>query len=409
MLLKTKLFPLSPSGSDPTLITKTITANGNYSASDDGADGYSDVTVAVASKLASLVDGSITSITAEDLVGVVSIRNNAFRGLSNLVNIEFPDTLTTIGAGAFYECQNLESRIVIPGGNTTIGNYTFYRCFKVPEIVVSEGVSSLGYGAIQECTTITSITLPSTMASIGGNALYGCSALTGITILATTPPTLESVSAFQNTNNCPIYVPAASVEAYKAATNWAALSDRIFAIPSLAFTPYGDGTCYVSGIGTITDTNIVIPSTSLNGDTVIAIGDGAFNDNRNITSVEFSSTIQTIGSVAFSQNTSITSLVIPSNTSLSSIGQRAFQYCTALHSALDLGENLTSIGEGAFYESRNLIGITIRATTPPTLENSNAFYSSTNQYPIYVPATSVDTYKTATNWSALASRIQAIS
>ena len=50
--------------------------------------------------------------------------------------------------------------------------------------------------------------------------------------------------------------------------------------------------------------------------------------------------------------------------------------------------------------------MTIKATTPPTLD-STAFSDSGIQT-IYVPAASLDAYKSATNWSAFASKIKAI-
>ena len=71
-----------------------------------------------------------------------------------------------------------------------------------------------------------------------------------------------------------------------------------------------------------------------------------------------------------------------------------------------LGSGVTSIANTAFYRQHYLTSITIRATTPPTLESVFAL-SDTNNCPIYVPAESVELYRTATNWSAYASRIQA--
>ena len=79
---------------------------------------------------------------------------------------------------------------------------------------------------------ITSLSIPDGTTKIGGYVFYNCSSLTSITIKATTPPTLGS-SAFDNTNNCPIYVPAKSVNAYKTATNWSAYANRIQAIPTV--------------------------------------------------------------------------------------------------------------------------------------------------------------------------------
>lgn len=93
-----------------------------------------------------------------------------------------------------------------------------------------QGVTSIGSYAFSGCSGLTSVTIGNGVTSIGKFAFYDCHALTNITITATTPPTLANVNAFNNKNNCPIYVPAASVEAYKAATNWTSLADRIFAI-----------------------------------------------------------------------------------------------------------------------------------------------------------------------------------
>jgi hypothetical protein len=57
----------------------------------------------------------------------------------------------------------------------------------------------------------------------------GCSSLESVVMLRTKPCTLWNANAFDNTNDCPIYVPEAGVEQYKNANNWSALSDRITA------------------------------------------------------------------------------------------------------------------------------------------------------------------------------------
>ncbi|MBQ8416262.1 MAG: hypothetical protein IJX13_05120, partial [Clostridia bacterium] len=62
----------------------------------------------------------------------------------------------------------------------------------------------------------------------------------------------------------------------------------------LEFVSNEDGTCYVSGIGTCTDKDIVIPYTSPSGDKVMGIGVHAFLDCTDLTSVTIPSSVTSI-------------------------------------------------------------------------------------------------------------------
>ena len=79
---------------------------------------------------------------------------------------------------------------------------------------------------------MTTVVIPSTVSFIGYLAFEYCTALTSITCLGTTPATLDG-GTFNDTNNCPIYVPTDSVDAYK--TAWPQYASRIQAIPEVKF------------------------------------------------------------------------------------------------------------------------------------------------------------------------------
>ena len=169
---------------------------------------------------------SLESIMIPD--SVTSIGSVAFQGCNSLTSITIPDSVTSIGGAAFFSCSNLKS-ITIPDNVTSIDNAVFRNCTNLTNITISESVTSIGDSAFYACTSLESIIIPDSVTSIKGSAFSNCSSLTSITINATTPPTLRLSAIPSNVTS--IYVPAESVEAYKAA--WTDYADKIYSIEEL--------------------------------------------------------------------------------------------------------------------------------------------------------------------------------
>ena len=193
---------------------------------------------------------SLTSITIPD--SVTSIEGSAFNRCTGLSNITIPNSVTSIGDSAFSSCTNLTS-ITIPESVNSIGNNTFSGCTSLTSITIPDNVTIIGASAFRDCTSLSSITIPDNVTSIGSYAFWHCTNLTNITIpesvknignntfhdctsltsvivLPEIPPFLGGKNSFYNTNDCPIYVLAESVDAYKTAEGWSDYADRIHAI-----------------------------------------------------------------------------------------------------------------------------------------------------------------------------------
>ena len=95
----------------------------------------------------------------------------------------------------------------------------------------------------------------------------------------------------------------------------------------LSFLSFGDGTCALDGIGECTDTFIIVPTMSYDGDIVVEISDGAFKNSNLIRGIELPSTLKKIGAYAFYGST-IKNIIIPS--SVSEIGNYALSGCKYL-------------------------------------------------------------------------------
>ena len=160
---------------------------------------------------------------------VTTVGQNAFKNCTTLTNISIPNSVTSIDSSAFDGCTGLTS-ITIPNSVTSIGYEAFYYCTGLTSVSIGSGVTSIGESAFDSCSGLTSITIPNSVTSISRYAFSYCTGLISFTCEATTPPTLGDY-VLNNTNNCPIYVPAASVDTYKAASGWSTYASRIQAIP----------------------------------------------------------------------------------------------------------------------------------------------------------------------------------
>lgn len=187
-------------------------------------------------------DGPVTTLSGLDGF------SGAFGNCTTLKSIEIPNTVTSVGYGSFNSCSALLN-VTLPKNITKIEDFTFHNCESLEPVAIPEGVTSLGYRSFGANLKMTSVTLPKELVTIGGDAFcwnealttiaipekvttIGDRAFTGSKLLTTiyckpvTPPALPGSSHFTASGKT-IYVPAASVAAYKEA--WPDYADCIVA------------------------------------------------------------------------------------------------------------------------------------------------------------------------------------
>ena len=168
---------------------------------------------------------SLTNIVIPD--SVTTIGQYAFDSCYSFRNIVIPNSVTSIGKHAFQSCFSL-TNIVIPNSMTTIGDYAFCYCYSLTNITIPDSVNTIESTAFFDCYSLASIVIPDSVTTIGQNAFYGCYGMAEYHLKPTTPPTLSNTNAFTGiSDDCIIYVPQGSLEAYQTATNWATYASHM--------------------------------------------------------------------------------------------------------------------------------------------------------------------------------------
>lgn len=121
---------------------------------------------------------NLTSITIGNSVLIIGSRAFAGCGLTSLT---IPNSVTTLEGQAFGSCSRLIS-VTFGNSVTSIGSFAFEGCVSLTSIAIPNSVTHIGNFAFQNCSRLKSITIPNAVTTIGDETFSGCSGLTSITI-----------------------------------------------------------------------------------------------------------------------------------------------------------------------------------------------------------------------------------
>ncbi len=295
----------------------------------------------------SVGDNSYDDYTVETLdlskSALSYIVDDAFRNLSSLKKIILPDSLKTIGKGAFY---GVAAEVNLNGNLTAIGFKTFYG-YKGKSLALPEGLERIEAQAFAEATELKTLAIPSSVRFIGENAFAG---MFGTVSFAGSGVTRIEKAAFAEYKGVALKIPDSVTE----------IGDGAFENSAIEYIAVCAGT---------------------------ALGDGVFKGCVNLREAEINT--EEIPFATFENCVKLERVSIPY---INKISDRAFYGCVKL-SDVALPSTLSTVGVRAFYGCSGLRFLTFASELPPTL-GQNAL-PSTQLISVYVPEAAFAAYQNA--------------
>ncbi len=314
------------------------------------------------------IRGDVVLPSTLDGYPVTSIGYAAFTNCYRLTSVTIPEGVKSIGEYAFSACGSLTS-VTIPEGVKSIGEYAFSGCGSLTSMTIPEGVTSIGEYAFRGCRSLASAVIPASVTSIGVNAFYGCNALVSIEVQS-------GNTVYHSAGNCLI----------ETASKTLILGCSTGVIPSDGSVANIKRNAFYNCDSL---TSVTIPQS------VTHIEAGAFYGCSALASIEVQSgnpVYHSAGNCLIETASKTLILgcstgVIPSDGSVTSIGESAFYGCEWL-STVTIPQSVTSIGNWAFASCKSLA--TVNLPQGVMRIGEYAFYNCESLTTVTVPASVTD-------------------
>ena len=330
---------------------------------------------------------------------------NSTKGLLDLSNI----TTTYISGNVFNKCEKIE-HVILPNTITTLQNGVFYQCYGLKQINTSN-IISLNYNCFCDCIGLTELDI-SNVTYIGYNCFKGCTGLINISW----PSGVKQIEnyVFMNCANLESVGDVSNLEGTIGASAFENchklkrlnLSNKITILGDDAFWECNE----LEEVGDVSNVTTCVDGTFMNcrkltslnfSNKLTSIDDRSFVGCGSITSFgDLSGLTGSIGG-SFVWCSSITEYPTIKDSTITKLSN-TFEKNTSLISII-LPETLEELGPDVFYSCTSLQSVYFTSTQPPILD-SNSLRS--NNATFYVPAVSLELYKTAPIWSNYINRIQ---
>lgn len=358
--------------------------------------------------------GLVTTISRSDVPGGKDIRLPAiFNGCENLTSVKLPRNLSTITEKAFMNCSSLTS-IDLPNLRAIFGNT--FNGSGLTSIAIPNSVASISASAFEGCTALTGeVHIPNAVTSIGKNAFKGCGKITKI-IFEDAGTQLKTIGdyAFQGcTKMANFYLPSGNI--VESIGEHAFDGNTKMKLRSRNLT-------HLKSIGQYAFQQTAIQNLTITSSELKTIPRNTFYQCKSLENVYLSSSVTSIEQFAFSGCIALTGLSYAKDDTgiklpegFTTLGKAAFGGCEKIKD-VEFPSTISSIGDNVFRSEKinsevrhiDLDSWTILATGVPSL-GADTFLANSGVAgtvaSIKVPVESVESYKTADNWSAFAAVI----